>query len=293
MPLAVRMLFGDGAEGVVDVVALPLAAAEADERRPAEHIAAVLQHRVHADPAAGRVGRNRARHDRDFRLQHVVEVALRRTFEALNGHALDELLGVFARKPVGAQPDLLGHARAADVGRAGPDSGRQDADRHDVARHRQRVDDVAGDDLRSRRLLHVDLRCLTGDGNRLFERADFHVGVDRDDDFRRHLDGLARDSAEAGERKGQLVGAGAQRVDAIASLVVGDRRANFFDDRGARGFDRDARKHSARFVPYLADDLCLGVCERRQQYRRARDQRTKNDVRMKSGLHEAPSWATV
>ena len=71
---------------------------------------------------------------------------------------------------------------------------------------------------------------------------------------------------------------GRSAIDPIASLFVGDRRANFFDDRGAGGFDRDSGKHSARFVPYLADDLCLGIRERRQQYRRARDQRTENDV---------------
>ncbi len=143
---------------VVDVVALPAAAAEAEERRAAEDVAAVLQHAVHADAAARRVGGNGARHDRDFRLQHVVEVRLRGALEALDRHPFDELLGVVAAEAVRAQADLLGHARAADVGRALPDAGRQHADRHDVARDRQRVDDVARDDLRARRLLHVDLR---------------------------------------------------------------------------------------------------------------------------------------
>ena len=59
---------------------------------------------------------------------------------------------------------------------------------------------------------------------------------------------FAHDGAEAGEGERQLVGARPQRVDAIASLVVGDRRANLFDDRGAGGLDRHAGKHAARFV---------------------------------------------
>ena len=146
-----------GAELVVDVVRLPVAAAEAEERRAAEHVAAVFQHAVQANPAARRVRRNRARHDGDFRLQHVVEVRLRGSLETLDRHPLDQLLGVVAAQSVGAEAHLLGHAGAADIGRAGPDSRRQHTDRHDVAGDRQRVDDVAGEHLRPRRLRHVDL----------------------------------------------------------------------------------------------------------------------------------------
>ena len=80
----------------VGVVGLPLAAAEPEERGAGEHVAAILQHAVHPNPAAGGVGRNRAGHDRDFRLQHVVKVGLRGAFETLNRHAFHELLGVVA-----------------------------------------------------------------------------------------------------------------------------------------------------------------------------------------------------
>ena len=58
------------------VVALPASAAESEERCAAEDVAAILQHAVHANAAARGIRRYRARHDRDFRLQHVVEVGL-------------------------------------------------------------------------------------------------------------------------------------------------------------------------------------------------------------------------
>ena len=96
---------------------------EAEERGPAEQVAAVLEHAVYADAAAGRVGGDGARHDRDFRLQHVVEVRLRGALETLNRHPLDELLGVVTAQSVRAEADLLGHARAADIGRALPNTG--------------------------------------------------------------------------------------------------------------------------------------------------------------------------
>ena len=133
------------AQFVVDVFRDPVVIGAPDEGRTAHLVAAVLQDAVEADAAAGRVCRNRGGHDGDFRLQHVVEVTLRRTFIALNRHALDQLFAVHAAQPVSAQPHLLGHVRPADVGRVRPHAGRQNADRHDVARHRQRVDDVARD----------------------------------------------------------------------------------------------------------------------------------------------------
>ncbi len=159
-----------------------------------------------------------------------------------------------------AETDLLGHARAADVGRSLPDARRQHADRHDIAGDRQRIDDVAGDDLRTRRLLDVDLGRLARNGNRLFERTDFQIGVDRDDDFRRHVDAVTDDRAEAGQGEGELVGARPQRFNTIAALIVGDRRPDFFDDCRARGLDGDAGKNAAGFVANLADDLRLCKC---------------------------------
>ena len=187
----------------------------------------------------------------------------------------DELLCVIAAKTVRAEADLLGHARPAHVGGALTNARRQHADRHDVARDGQRVDDVACDDLRARRLLHVDLRRFARYGDRFFERADLQVSIDRDDDFRGHVDAVARDGAEAGQRKRQLVNARPQRLDAIASLVVGDRRSNLFDDCRAGGLDRDARKDAARFVADLTDNLGLRKCERRQQTAAQTDECTK------------------
>src|SRR4030095_6510600 len=63
---------------IVDIVRLPVTATESEKGRAAELVAAVLEHAVQADAPAGRVRGNRARHHGDFRLQHVVEVRLRR-----------------------------------------------------------------------------------------------------------------------------------------------------------------------------------------------------------------------
>ncbi len=117
----------------IDIVGLPVAAAEAEKRRAAEHVAAVFQHAVQANAAAGGISRNRARHHGDLRLQHVVEVRLRGPLEALNRHAFHQLLGIVATEAVRPEGHLLGHARAADVWRSRAHTWRQHANRHDVA----------------------------------------------------------------------------------------------------------------------------------------------------------------
>ena len=73
---AVGALNVAGAQLVVDVVGLPAAVGAADEDLAAHLVAAVLQDAVEANAAAGGVGWNCGGHDADFRLQHVVEIAL-------------------------------------------------------------------------------------------------------------------------------------------------------------------------------------------------------------------------
>ena len=64
--------------------------------------------------------------------------------------------------------------------------------------------------------------------------------------------------AEAREREGDGVDAGPQRGDLVLARVVGDRRSHFFDQRGARRFDRHAGQHRARRV--LDDAADALVC---------------------------------
>ena len=64
------------------------------------------------------------------------------------------------------------------------------------------------------RALDVDDRRLAGDRDRLFERADAQVGVDRGDEVAAQLDALAFDGAETGQRKRHRIGAGPKIDDA-------------------------------------------------------------------------------
>ena len=102
---------------VVDVVLDPGALGAAHERGAAELVAAVLQNAVQANAAAARVGGNRGRADRHFRLQRVVQEAQRRALVALDRHAFDELIAVEAAETAGTQAHLLGRLHAAHIGR--------------------------------------------------------------------------------------------------------------------------------------------------------------------------------
>ncbi len=156
---AVRALDAARPERVVDIVGLPGSVGAADEQRAAEDVAAVLGDAVHADPATGILRWERARRDTDLGLQRVIEIAhAHAILVAVDRHAVDELHRLALVDPVHAHGRLLHRARAADVGRAESDAWHQNPDRHDVARRRQRVDDLAGQHLRLRRLLHVDER---------------------------------------------------------------------------------------------------------------------------------------
>ena len=80
------------------------------------------------------------------------------------------------------------------------------------------------------------------------ERADFQIGVDRRDERAGQLDAFALHRAETGQRERDGIGAGPQIDDSILAGVVADDGANFFDERGAGGFHRDAGHHGARRV---------------------------------------------
>ena len=62
------------------------------------------------------------------------------------------------------------------------------------------------------------------------------------------------------KREVDRVGAGPQIDDTIAAGLVGDRRADLFDQCRARRFDRHSWKHGARRVLDDAGNRRLGVC---------------------------------
>ena len=133
--------------------------------------------------------------------------------------------------------------------------------------------------------VHVDLRRFARHRHGFFERADFQVGVDRDDDFRRDVDVLAQHRAEAGEGKRQFVRAGPQRFDSIAPLIVGDHGADLFDNRRAGRFNCHAGEHTAGFVANLSNNLRLRVRHCRQQDRRCQHQHGEHKMIAEPCLH--------
>ena len=66
----------------------------------------------------------------------------------------------------------------------------------------------------------------------------------------RQLEAFAHDSGEAGQREGDLVGAGWQIGNAILPRFVGDAGADLGDERRARRFNRHTREHGTRCVAH-------------------------------------------
>ena len=103
---------------------------------------------------------------------------------------------------------VLEVVRATDVGeRAAPGLGRRQArDQHhhvDVAAAgRDRLDHLLIEHALLRRALNVDDRAVTGDGDRLLERTDAQVDVDRGDEGARQLDSFAPHRRESAQREG-------------------------------------------------------------------------------------------
>ena len=97
----------------------------------------------------------------------------------------------------------------------------------------------------------VDHRARAGHGNRFFDAADAHVGVDVRGEPGAQHDPFADDRVEPGQREGDRVDAGPQLGDGVAPLAVGDRDALLFDEDRAGGCDGDARQDGAGGV---ADD---------------------------------------
>ena len=107
------------------------------------------------------------------------------------------------------------------------------------------------------------------------------------------LDAFAPDGAEARQRERHRIGAGPQIDDAVLARVVGDDRADLFDQRRAGGFDRHARQDAARVVLDDAGngsgELCGGC--RRQKQEHEQDDRAARD--RCGSLNIAPPYCTV
>jgi hypothetical protein len=100
------------------------------------------------------------------------------------------------------------------------------------------VDDFAVDDALPFRVLYVDDRRLAGDGDRFFERADAHLGVNLGGERACQHDAFALHRVEAAEREGHGVGAGHEIDDLKLAATVADRRADLFDQGGTCRLDR-------------------------------------------------------
>ncbi len=107
---------------------------------------------------------------------------------------------------------------------------------------------VTGHDSACRDVLHVDDWRFGGDGDRLFDGADFHFPVDRRGEVRRQLDAVALDGVEAWQCEGDGVGAGPKRLDLVLTRPVRHAASRFFDERRAGDFNRDAGQDGPRRI---------------------------------------------
>ncbi len=245
---------------VVDVVGLRPGPGQVAEVGAAERVAAGLGNDVELRPAAVGLAEPAGHGELHFLgVGGVVAVA---------GHAA----AVEGRADVHAV-DLHGALVAAAAARREEDHPRVDAavlravglnaggDRQQVpvsARRRQRRQDfVAQHRLDARAVLHVHHRCFAHDGDRFLQAAHAQLGVERQGDAGLEFHFGALHGREAGERVGNGVDSRDQAIQAKLARAVGHRRADLFDQRGAGGFDGDARQHGSRGVAHdTRDRLC-------------------------------------
>src|SRR4030095_976485 len=185
------------------------------------------------------------------------------------------------------QPALLGAARVnwklvdersrRHIVRVGDNARHQYDHRVVVADSGDRPDDIGAQGGLSPRALHVDDRAGAGDDDRLFERSDFEVGVDRRDEGSGQFNVFAPERREARQREGDGVGAGPEIFDAVLSRGIGDAGADFFDEYRTRRFDAHPGKDGAgRVLDGTCDDR-LSQSGRRQYERQRGDGDAETD----------------
>ena len=112
------------------------------------------------------------------------------------------------------------------------------------------------------RALHVDDRRFASDGNGFLHAADAQLGVDRDDTGPAHDLTLTSHGREAREAERDRVRAGLKILDAIPAGAIGNRCADFLDQRWTCGFHSDTGEHGSRVVPDGASER--GLCPHRR-----------------------------
>ena len=167
---------------------------------------------------------------------------------------------------------LLHGARAAGVGQVQADADDQLAHALNGAAGRNRVHRLAVQHLGVHGGRHVDDRRSRGHGDRFFERADPHVGVDRRVNSAGSSTFSRLKRLEAGQRERHDVDArAAGRRSGTAPCPSVIDRSRLLDQHVARCFDGHARQHRARRVLDDADDGALRVRDagqhREQQHR--------------------------
>ena len=118
---------------------------------------------------------------------------------------------------------------------------------------RQRVQQIVRRDDLFADVLCVHERRGAADRDRLFQRADGQLGVHRGGEARRQCDSVPFEAAESGEGKCDCVRAGLEVNDVVAAFAVGRGGPSFFDQRGARSFDRE------RLVDLAGDAIAVAA----------------------------------
>ena len=120
--------------------------------------------------------------------------------------------------------------------------------------------------------LHVDHRRLAGDGDRLLDRADRHLGVDRRREPGADGDSVADDRGEAGQRERDRVVPERELHHAVQPGAVGERHLRRAE-RGGGHIHGDARQDTSGVVGHLPGDaaeLLRGRTARTQKNRAER-----------------------
>ena len=119
--------------------------------------------------------------------------------------------------------------------------------------------------------MRIDNRCLAGDGNRFFQRADAQVGVNGVRGRAGQHDAIAFERVEPGQRERDGVRARTQIDDLIATVDVRHHRPGFLDQHWAGSFDRHAGEHGPRCVFDGSRDRRLRQSDgRNKQHERSR-----------------------
>ena len=154
------------------------------------------------------------------------------------------------------------------------DRGNERGDAEHALRRRHRVEHFPANRALLRRALHVHQRRRARDRDGLLHLADAELDVHLGREVGAQLEAVALERGEAGERERHGVHARTQFGQPVLAAIVGDRRANLFNELRARGLHGDARQHGARGV---ADDAGDGGRAGALRQDRRRDQAQNDD----------------